>query len=112
MENSVLDDIINRGKIGLEILRFLVLDEADKMLNMGFEFVTLLSIAICRQLVAGKPVPKNIQELACDFLQNSNLHLRILRRLFCGLINMKNAHICWNYCHDCVKEILITRPKV
>ncbi len=32
-----LIDLINRGKVDLSELRFLVLDEADEMLNMGFQ---------------------------------------------------------------------------
>nr|AAL87142.1 DEAD box RNA helicase Vasa [Pantodon buchholzi] len=76
-------DIIGRGKVGLNKLRYLVLDEADRMLDMGFE-------PDMRRLVAspGMPpkeerqtlmfsatYPEDIQRLAADFLKRDYLFL-------------------------------------
>nr|AZJ53459.1 VASA [Salmo caspius] len=80
-----LMDMIGRGKIGLSKLRYLVLDEADKMLDMGFE-------PVMRKLVAspGMPAkedrqtlmfsatyPEDIQKLAADFLKKDYLFLAV-----------------------------------
>ncbi|XP_055638078.1 ATP-dependent RNA helicase bel [Toxorhynchites rutilus septentrionalis] len=73
-----LEDMIVRAKVGLDNIRFLVLDEADRMLDMGFE-------PQIRRIVEGSKMPptgerqtlmfsatfpKAIQELASDFLHN------------------------------------------
>lgn len=72
-----LVDFIDRGKVSLKNIRFLVFDEADRMLDMGFE-------PQIRDIVEGKDMPadsrqtlmfsatfpKEIQRLAGDFLQD------------------------------------------
>ncbi|XP_072303944.1 probable ATP-dependent RNA helicase DDX4 [Eucyclogobius newberryi] len=78
-------DVINRGKVGLSKLRYLVLDEADRMLDMGFE-------PDMRRLVGspGMPTkenrqtlmfsatyPEDIQKLAADFLKTDYLFLAV-----------------------------------
>ncbi|XP_067635387.1 ATP-dependent RNA helicase bel-like [Eurosta solidaginis] len=73
-----LEDMITRGKVGLDNIRFLVLDEADRMLDMGFEpqirrIVEQSNMPPTGQrqtLMSSATFPKQIQELASDFLSN------------------------------------------
>ncbi|CAL9698337.1 unnamed protein product [Knipowitschia caucasica] len=78
-------DVINRGKVGLSKVMYLILDEADRMLDMGFE-------PDMRRLVGspGMPgkedrqtlmfsatYPEDIQRLAADFLKKDYLFLAV-----------------------------------
>lgn len=73
-----LTDMIKRDRIGLDNCRYLVLDEADRMLDMGFEpqireIVERSSMPITGQrqtLMFSATFPKEIQMLARDFLDN------------------------------------------
>ena len=73
-----LVDIIARGKLGLDCVKFLVLDEADRMLDMGFEpqireIVEKQNMPQTGQrqtLMFSATFPKEIQVLAKDFLQD------------------------------------------
>lgn len=73
-----LVDFLDRGKIGLQYIRFLVLDEADRMLDMGFEPQIRRIVEENRMpkkgerqtLMFSATFPKEIQILARDFLEN------------------------------------------
>nr|XP_039253499.1 ATP-dependent RNA helicase DDX3X-like [Styela clava] len=73
-----LVDFLDRGKIGLKYIRFLVLDEADRMLDMGFEPQIRRIVEENKMPVKGErqtlmfsaTFPKEIQMLARDFLEN------------------------------------------
>ncbi|CAB4059372.1 DDX3X [Lepeophtheirus salmonis] len=73
-----LVDMLDRGKISLEQCKYLVLDEADRMLDMGFEPQIRKIVENDNMPPAGQrqtlmfsaTFPKEIQMLARDFLAN------------------------------------------
>ena len=71
-----LNDLIERGKISLKNVKYLILDEADRMLDMGFEPQIRHIVEECdmppveerQNLMFSATFPINIQHLARDFL--------------------------------------------
>lgn len=78
-------DIIGRGMVGLKKLQYLVLDEADRMLDMGFEpeMRRLLGSPGMppkgerQTLMFSATYPEDIQRLAADFLRTDYIFLAV-----------------------------------
>ncbi|KAG9137753.1 hypothetical protein Leryth_019390 [Lithospermum erythrorhizon] len=73
-----LVDLLERAKVSLQLIRYLALDEADRMLDMGFEpqirkIVEQMDMPPPGQrqtMLFSATFPKEIQRLASDFLSN------------------------------------------
>nr|ADD81190.1 vasa [Scomber australasicus] len=78
-------DMIGRGKVGVSKLRYLVLDEADRMLDMGFEpdmrrlvgSPGMPSKENRQTLMFSATYPEDIQRMAADFLKTDYLFLAV-----------------------------------
>ncbi|XP_058061210.1 ATP-dependent RNA helicase bel [Anopheles bellator] len=105
-----LEDMITRGKVGLDNIRFLVLDEADRMLDMGFEPQIRRIVEDSKMPVTGErqtlmfsaTFPKAIQELASDFLYRyiflavgrvGSTSVNITQTIFWVEENIKRSHL-------------------
>ncbi|XP_076813427.1 putative ATP-dependent RNA helicase DDX4 [Clavelina lepadiformis] len=82
-----LMDFINKGKVGLDKVQYLILDEADRMLDMGFE-TEIRKLADSpgmplkterHTLMFSATFPDEIQKLAHDFLREDFLFLTVGR---------------------------------
>ncbi|PON87638.1 DEAD-box ATP-dependent RNA helicase [Trema orientale] len=73
-----LVDMIERGRVSLRLIKYLALDEADRMLDMGFEpqirkIVEQMDMpppGTRQTMLFSATFPSNIQSLASDFLSN------------------------------------------
>ncbi|KAH7647571.1 DEAD box polypeptide [Cryptosporidium bovis] len=74
-----LRDLIDRGKVNLVLIKFLILDEADRMLDMGFapqireiveDYDMPHSLDGRQTVMFSATFPREIQQLAKDFLHN------------------------------------------
>ncbi|PKI43163.1 hypothetical protein CRG98_036469 [Punica granatum] len=73
-----LVDLLERARVSLQMIRYLTLDEADRMLDMGFEPQIRKIVEQMDMPPAGErqtmlfsaTFPKEIQRLASDFLSN------------------------------------------
>ncbi|NXM66016.1 DDX4 helicase, partial [Serilophus lunatus] len=80
-------DIIERGKITLRSVKYLVLDEADRMLDMGFgsDIKKLISFPDMPQkdnrqtVMFSATFPEEVQRLAAEFLKNDFLFVVVGR---------------------------------
>ncbi|KAM7270322.1 hypothetical protein ACFE04_029536 [Oxalis oulophora] len=73
-----LVDLLERARVSLQMIRYLALDEADRMLDMGFEpqirkIVQQMDMpppGMRQTMLFSATFPKEIQRLASDFLSN------------------------------------------
>ncbi|KAI4317498.1 hypothetical protein L6164_025362 [Bauhinia variegata] len=73
-----LVDLLERARVSLQMIRYLALDEADRMLDMGFEpqirkIVEQMDMpppGVRQTMLFSATFPKEIQRLASDFLSN------------------------------------------
>ncbi|KAG2186206.1 hypothetical protein INT43_002644 [Umbelopsis isabellina] len=112
-----LQDFIARGKVGLNRVKYLILDEADRMLDMGFErsirdIVEQSGMSQDRQtLMYSATFPRAIRKLARDFLKPDYLFLKVGR--VGGTTNLITQKVYWveeEEKRERLKKLLLSQP--
>ncbi len=69
-----LNDLLQRKKIDISAINFLVLDEADEMLNMGFkddlDYILSLSSENKNTYLFSATMPKEVEQIAKQYIEN------------------------------------------
>lgn len=69
-----INDLIDRGKVDISTIRYLVLDEADEMLNMGFkedlDSILEHTPADKHTLLFSATMPEEVEEIASNYIEN------------------------------------------
>jgi len=87
-----LMDFASNGYVSLKSVKFLILDEADRMLDMGFErdVRRIVQLGVSRQrqtLMFSATFPAEVQKLAADFLVKDYLFLAV------GVVGAANTDV-------------------
>lgn len=109
-----LIDLINRGEISLDDVKYLVLDEADEMMNMGFQAevdeILLSCDADIRKMLFTATMPNDVIKVILKYLKKDLIEVRINAEEF---VNQKinHSYIVYNKREklDCLKTILRKR---
>jgi ATP-dependent RNA helicase DDX5/DBP2 len=76
-----LIDFLNEGKTNLRRVTYLVLDEADRMLDMGFEPQIQEIVSQIRQdrqtLMFSATWPKEVRKLAAEICRQNPVHVQV-----------------------------------
>jgi len=90
-----LIDFLESDRTNLKRVTYLVLDEADRMLDMGFEPQVRKIVSQCRPdrqtLMWSATWPKEVQRLARDLCRESPVHINI------GSLDLRTAHTIRQY---------------
>jgi len=98
-------DLLNRGALNLKDVKFVVLDEADQMLQVGFQEAVekiLEGLSPNRQtLMFSATMPSWIKNITRNYLNNP-LTIDLVSTLICFRLQEKatavfKCHFCWNY---------------
>jgi len=90
-----LMDFVEKGKVSFEDCRYLVLDEADRMLDMGFEPQVRKIVSQIRPdrqtLMWSATWPREVQKLARDICKEDPVHINV------GALDLRTAHTIRQY---------------
>ncbi|MEI6349237.1 MAG: DEAD/DEAH box helicase [Bacteroidota bacterium] len=110
-----LIDLLDRGALSLDNLKYLVLDEADEMMNMGFKTEIDEILKSCKdgitKMLFTATMPNDVTEIISDYIQPDFVEIRINAEEFVNQ-NIKHSYLVYQQGDklDSLKVFLSKRP--
>jgi ATP-dependent RNA helicase DeaD len=110
-----LIDLLDRGALSLNDLKYLVLDEADEMMNMGFKTEIDEILKSCKdgitKMLFTATMPNDVTEIISDYIQPDFVEIRINAEEFVNQ-NIKHSYLVYQQGDklDSLKVFLSKRP--